>query len=94
MRRRRNEAKRIILAHLARRGWQTPEEVAAVLRWREPRSMYTRMLRFWRWGLVYRRSVPRIEYRLSARGQARLKWLREYNANYDRIAANRKALLG
>lgn len=70
-----NATKRIVLAHFERAGWQTPREVQAVIRWQSLTRTYQRLREFSDWQLLSRRTVPRLEYKLSAKGRARLAWL-------------------
>ena len=71
-----NEAKAVILAHFAKVGrWQDAKELTRVVRWRSERTMPSYLRKLWRWGLLFRRTVPRVEYRLTARGRGRLRWL-------------------
>lgn len=74
--RRYNETKRIVLAHFERVGWQSPREIQAVIRWRSLTRVYQRLREFAGWQLLSRRAVPRLEYKLTAKGRARLAWLR------------------
>lgn len=70
-----NATKRIVLAHFERAGWQTPREIQAVIRWRSLPRVYQRLREFARWQLLSRRTIPRLEYRLTAKGRSRLAWL-------------------
>ena len=76
MRRRRNRAKLEILRRFERNGWQYPEEVRIAMGWRCRTAMFVYLRKFFRWGLLCRRLRPRLEYHLTARGRARLAWLR------------------
>jgi hypothetical protein len=71
-----NETKLLVLAHLARSGWQDYRETAQAVGWHEPRSMATYLGKLWRWGLLYRRTLPRTEYLIAEKGRARLAWLK------------------
>jgi DNA-binding PadR family transcriptional regulator len=79
MRRRRgyNEAKIVVLEHLARVGrWQDYREVAQVVGWvKSERTMASYLHKLWTWGLLFRRTVPRAEYAITSKGRARLRWL-------------------
>jgi hypothetical protein len=44
--------------------------------WQETRSMATYLVKLWRWGLLYRRIPPRMEYKIAEKGLARLAWQR------------------
>jgi DNA-binding HxlR family transcriptional regulator len=70
-----NQTKRAVLAHFERMGWQTPREIQAVIRWRSLTRVYQRLREFAAWQLLSRRTLPRLEYRLTAKGRARLAWL-------------------
>jgi len=70
-----NETKRIVLAHIERVGWQSPAEIQRVIRWRSLTRTYQYLRKFSDWQLLSRRTVPRLEYKLSAKGRARLAWL-------------------
>lgn len=70
-----NATKRIVLAHFERAGWQTPREIQAVIRWRSLTRTYQYLRKFSDWQLLSRRTIPRLEYRLTAKGRARFAWL-------------------
>jgi len=74
MKRARNKAKIILLRHLAANGWKDTKECAVAIGWTVS-STGTRLLHFWQWGLLERRKVPRMEYRLTEKGAERLAWL-------------------
>lgn len=71
-----NETKRIVLAHIERTGWQTPREIQRVIRWQSLTKTYQYLRKFSDWQLLSRRTMPRLEYKLSAKGRGRLAWLR------------------
>jgi len=73
--RRYNATKRIVLAHFARSGWQSPAEIQRVIRWRSLTRTYQYLRKFSDWQLLSRRTVPRLEYRLAEKGRKRLAWL-------------------
>lgn len=70
-----NATKRIVLAHFARNGWQSPAEVQPVIGWRSLTKTYQYLRAFAGWQLLSRRTVPRLEYRLTEKGYKRLAWL-------------------
>lgn len=70
-----NATKRIVLAHFERTGWQSPREIQAVIGWRSLTRTYQYLRTFSDWQLLSRRTIPRLEYRLSAKGRGRLAWL-------------------
>lgn len=71
-----NATKRIVLAHFEREGWQTPREIQRVIGWQSLTRTYQYLRKFSEWQLLSRRTVPRLEYKLTAKGRARLAWLR------------------
>jgi hypothetical protein len=73
----RNERKRTVLAVLEPGGWMTPAMIAALARMRQDNA-YSLLKRYWRWGLLRRRTdrEGRLLYCLSERGRQRLRWLR------------------
>jgi predicted transcriptional regulator len=79
-----NEMKRELLAVLKSRGWRRPRELAVIFGYRIP-SMHSYLARLHKWGLVWRRDRPFIEYRISQRGRERLRWL-ESNRAVNRTA--------
>lgn len=75
-----NETKRIVLAHIERAGWQSPAEIRRVIGWQSLTRTYQYLRKFSDWQLLSRRTVPRLEYKLSAKGRGRLAWLRRRRA--------------
>lgn len=75
----RNTLKLRILGALEGHGWVNVPMLSMLAKFRPTRAVYIYMERLRRWGLVRRRQVRRglITYSISARGQARLDWLRE-----------------
>lgn len=71
-----NATKRIVLAHFDRTGWQSPREIQRVIRWRSLTRTYQYLRKFADWQLLSRRTIPRLEYKLTAKGRARLAWLK------------------
>ena len=73
-----NQRKRQTLAIFQERGWMNPATFAALSGMRPKRGVYSYLSRLWSWGLLERKRSARglILYRLSARGEERLAWLR------------------
>ncbi len=73
-----NELKHLALAIFADRGWLNPPAWAVLAGVYPVRASYSYLSKLYRWGLLKRRRDARglILYRLSARGAARLSWLR------------------
>lgn len=74
-----NSLKRRALAIFENRGWLNPPAWAVIAGFWPVRAAYSYLLRLHRFGLLHRRRDARglLVYRLSARGQKRLAWLRE-----------------
>ncbi|MGB6482891.1 MAG: hypothetical protein WBE86_05325 [Candidatus Acidiferrales bacterium] len=70
-----NETKRLVLAHLERAGWQSVREIQVVMGWRSTTRAYDYLRTFRSWQLLSARTIPRLEYRLTAKGRVRLAWL-------------------
>ena len=72
-----NGLKRHALYIYAQSGWLSVPAWAAAAGFWPRRAAYTVLLRLYRWGLLERQLNRRglIEYRISARGRARLVWL-------------------
>jgi hypothetical protein len=70
-----NETKRLVLSHLERVGWQSVREIQVVMGWRSITRVYDYLRTFRSWQLISVRTIPRLEYRLTAKGRARLAWL-------------------
>jgi hypothetical protein len=73
-----NEMKLRALATFERRGWLSPPDWAVLAGYYPVRAAYTYIKRLWGWKLLERRLDRRglLLYRISERGQARLRWLR------------------
>lgn len=79
--RRYNETKLIVLACIERRGWQSPSEIRRVIGWQSLTRTYQYLRKFSDWQLFLRRTTPRLEYKLSDKGRARLRWLQRRRRN-------------
>ncbi len=88
-----NEAKVIILGCLGGvNDWRDAEELARAIGWR-PWSVRTYLYKLRAWGLLYRRTIPRVEYKITPKGLERLSWLRTC-ASGSRIRAGRSSPSG
>ncbi len=73
--RRYNGLKVEILALLERRGWLRVTEITQATGHR-PYALYSYLRGLRRWGLLWERRRPFVEFTISARGRERLAWLR------------------
>jgi hypothetical protein len=79
MKRAYNEMKLRALAAFEGQGWLAPPAWAVLAGYYPVRAAYTYIKRLWNWKLLERRLDRRglLLYRISDRGQARLRWLQK-----------------
>jgi hypothetical protein len=76
-----NSLKRRVLTALEDGEPRSVVLIAELLGFRRPRPLYIHMLRYRAWGLVRRARrdyLNRVSYRITRRGQTRLRWLEHH----------------
>jgi DNA-binding PadR family transcriptional regulator len=82
-----NETKALVLSYFARvNDWRDAREIASVVGWKEPRSMGSYLHKLRAWGLLFRRPLPHVEYKITSKGRERLRYLRSGERGRVRLA--------